>query len=307
MTCNASIGSACVDLNIDSNADQRLFTAEGLPYTPNFLEQLWIKMFEGRDPAIVLGVFIFTLMEIIHFGGVLLYAILGKFSFMKKYRTQEKTMSSAEQWKCLRTVLFNQLVITLPSAFLFHGSAVQFGVKIVDAFPTWQIFLFQLVVFCVYGDFYHYWAHRLLHVSWMYRHFHKTHHEYSTPAGIVAEYTHPVEALIYSIGITLGPFLWATYVSEVHAITVITWVAIFILHSTETHTCYEMPWSLSRIFPFFAATEYHDYHHLSFNNNFSNMFTWWDRIFGTDGRYQAYHEKRRAIKAEAATLRRKNN
>jgi hypothetical protein len=79
MTCNANIGTTCADMNISSNADQFLFTAEELPYTPNFLEQLWSKMFESRDPAIVLDVFIFVLMECIYFGGVLLYAILGQF------------------------------------------------------------------------------------------------------------------------------------------------------------------------------------------------------------------------------------
>ncbi|KAI9592515.1 hypothetical protein BDF19DRAFT_425330 [Syncephalis fuscata] len=301
MECDASLGKVCVA----ANSTLKFFTDEGLPYTPNFLEQQWISMFSGRDPAIVLGVFIFIIMESIHFGGVLFYAFLSQFSFMEKYQLQSKTMSFAEQWKCLRLVIFNQIVVTLPSSFLFYSSAVQFGVKVIDVFPTWQTFLFQVVLFCVYGDFYHYWAHRFLHLPWMYRNFHKTHHEFPAPAGIVAEYTHPVETLIYSFGITFGPFLWAAFVSDVHAITIITWVALFILHSTDTHTGYEMPWSLHNIIPFFAATEHHDYHHVSFSNNFSNMFTWWDVLFGTDGRFTAYKEKRRAAKAKA-TLKKIN-
>jgi len=56
----------------------------------------------------------------------------------------------------------------------------------------------------------------------------------------------------------------------------------------------DFPWSLQHIVPFWSGAEHHDFHHMAFVNNFSTSFRWWDRILGTDKKYQAYRERMRA-------------
>jgi len=36
---------------------------------------------------------------------------------------------------------------------------------------------------------------------------------------------------------------------------------------------------------------------MAFTNNYATSFRWWDRIFGTDKKYQAYRARVRAAKA----------
>jgi methylsterol monooxygenase len=47
------------------------------------------------------------------------------------------------------------------------------------------------------------------------------------------------------------------------------------------------------------GADHHDYHHMSFVNNFSSSFRWWDTLFGTDLKYIAYKKQKRE---EAAAL-----
>jgi methylsterol monooxygenase len=55
----------------------------------------------------------------------------------------------------------------------------------------------------------------------------------------------------------------------------------------------DFPWSLRNIVPFWSGADYHDFHHMSFTNNYSTSFRWWDRIFGTDDKYRAYKQRKK--------------
>jgi methylsterol monooxygenase len=57
----------------------------------------------------------------------------------------------------------------------------------------------------------------------------------------------------------------------------------------------DFPWSLNHILPFWSGAEHHDFHHMAFTNNFSTSFRWWDRIFGTDVKYQEYRARVKAM------------
>jgi sterol desaturase/sphingolipid hydroxylase (fatty acid hydroxylase superfamily) len=49
----------------------------------------------------------------------------------------------------------------------------------------------------VVEDFTFYWSHRLLHTPFLYKNFHKIHHEYNTSVSIASVYAHPIE---YTLG-----------------------------------------------------------------------------------------------------------
>lgn len=163
-------------------------------------------------------------------------------------------------------------------------------------FPSLQKMAMQIAVFFVFEDFFHYWAHRLLHYGPFYKNIHKKHHEYSAPFGLAAEYAHPLEVMILGTGTIGGPILWALITGDLHVLTVYVWIVLRLFQAIDAHSGYDFPWSLHNIIPFWSGAEHHDFHHMTFTNNFSTSFRWWDRIFGTDNKFQAHLAKKKAAR-----------
>ena len=69
--------------------------------------------------------------------------------------------------------------------------------------PIWKM-VYQILIFFLLEDTWHYWNHRLLHWGPMYKHIHKIHHQYSAPFGMAAEYASPIEVMLLGAG-TVGP------------------------------------------------------------------------------------------------------
>ncbi|RJE16731.1 C-4 methylsterol oxidase, partial [Aspergillus sclerotialis] len=58
----------------------------------------------------------------------------------------------------------------------------------------------QIALFFVLEDAWHYWFHRVLHLPRLYKMIHKLHHQYSAPFGLAAEYASPLETMILAFG-----------------------------------------------------------------------------------------------------------
>lgn len=142
---------------------------------------------------------------------------------------QEKMPSAADQWKCLKLVLLTHFTVELPQIWGFHPMAEYFGMATHQVpFPSWGTVAYQVALFFVLEDAWHYWAHRcVLHhypvfqvfdvgfthrtmhrIPVLYKRIHKLHHEFSAPFGLAAEYAHPIEILILGTGTVGGPILW---------------------------------------------------------------------------------------------------
>ncbi|RUP45202.1 C-4 methylsterol oxidase [Jimgerdemannia flammicorona] len=162
---------------------------------------------------------------------------------------------------------------------------------------------YQIGIFFLFEDFYHYWAHRALHYGPIYKHIHKQHHEYSAPFGIAAEYAHPVETVVLGMGTVGFPIIWVLITGDLHIITMFTWIILRLFQTIDAHSGYDFPWSLHNIIPFWAGAEHHDYHHYAFVNNFSTSFRWWDFMFGTDTKYRAFRKKQADEKKAASEIK----
>jgi methylsterol monooxygenase len=112
---------------------------------------------------------------------------------------------------------------------------------------------YQVLLFMLFEDFYHYWMHRLLHHGAWYKYIHKMHHEYAAPFGITAEYAHPLETLILGIGTIGGPILFVAATGDLHIITVLAWITVRLLQTVDAHSGYDFPWSLRHIFPMWGG------------------------------------------------------
>ena len=159
-------------------------------------------------------------------------------------------------------------------------------------FPSPSTLVYQLPIFMVFEDTYHYWIHRALHWGPLYKHVHKTHHQLAAPFGLAAEYASPIELFILGLGTGLCPLLWSLCGGEVHLVTLLIWGMLRVWHSTNSHSGYQFPLSLSSVVPFWASTRHHDMHHENFVGNYASYFAWWDYFMNTQIDKEAAARKR---------------
>ena len=114
-------------------------------------------------------------------------------------------------------------------------------------FPPIQTMIFQIVLFFIYEDAWHYITHQMLHYGPLYRRIHKLHHRYSAPFGLAAEYAHPLEILILGGGTISGPILyaWAAktwfadhWAGDFHILSMYTWIVLRLFQAVDAHSGY---------------------------------------------------------------------
>lgn len=116
--------------------------------------------------------------------------------------------------------------------------------------PSFSVVIKDLIVCTWLFEFAFYISHRMLHSSFMYKHIHKTHHEWKTPMSIVSIYCHPVEHIMSNMFPTLiGPLVMNSHVS-----TTWLWLGITLTTTLIDHSGYHIP--------FLHSSEAHDWHHL---------------------------------------------
>lgn len=287
-------------------------TFESLPPPQlSWLDQTWADLFKDRNQLIVLAAISFIVHEIVYFGRYIPFMIASRIRYFDKYKLQaDKQISDEQWWKCVKGVLIGQWCIDLPLMIFFHPTAQLIGMKVDTVpLPSWYDIAYQNVIFLVVEDAFHYWAHRALHTfPKLYKIVHKQHHEFAAPFGLAAEYAHPYEVLILSMGTFIGPLMYCLYTGgEFHVFTMLVWSVVRTFQAVDAHSGYDFPWSLHNILPFWSGAEHHDYHHQAFVGNYSTSFRWWDYFCGTDKNYRAYRQRQeeekrsqKAVKSDGA-------
>ena len=146
--------------------------------------------------------------------------------------------------------------------------------------PYWFVGFFILVP--IWSAFHFYWVHRLLHVPFLYRHFHSLHHRNVNVGPWSGLSMHPVEHLLYFTSVLIH------LVAASHPVHVIYNLHYQALGAAMTHAGYEdlLVADKRRLA---LGTFYHQLHHRFFECNYGNQEMPWDRWFGTfhDGTEEA--------------------
>ncbi|KDE05431.1 methylsterol monooxygenase [Microbotryum lychnidis-dioicae p1A1 Lamole] len=267
----------------------------------NIFEKLWMDWYlYWGNPIIATGIMAFLMHEVVYFGRCIPWVIIGQIRYFDQYKLQETKIPTArQQWECTKMVLKTHFSVELPQIYLFHPMAASVGMKAHEVpFPKIGTIFYQLALFFVMEDAWHYFAHRILHHKRLYKHIHKMHHEFSAPFGLAAEYAHPIEVMVLGLGTVGSPLLWCWLSGgNMHLITMYIWIMLRLFQAIDAHSGYDFPWSLNKILPFWAGADHHDYHHQSFADCYSTSFRWLDALFGTDKKYHAFRSNQRAEKA----------
>ncbi|KAF2165684.1 hypothetical protein M409DRAFT_67058 [Zasmidium cellare ATCC 36951] len=260
----------------------------------NYFEKLWAAWyaFMGND-VLATGIMSFVMHEVVYFGKSLPWIIIDRIPALNKYKIQNQKIPSAkEQWDCAMLVLLSHFTVELPQIWLFHPMAQYCGLETNVPFPPWWKMAYQLAIFFVLEDTWHYWTHRAMHWGPLYKNIHKIHHQYSAPFGLAAEYASPIEVMILGLGTVGTPILWCAITKDLHLLTMYVWIVLRVFQAIDAHSGYEFPWSLHHFLPFWAGADHHDTHHEKFIGNYSSSFRWWDYCLDTESGPEAAKRRR---------------
>lgn len=271
----------------------------------NVLERLWASWYlYMQNDTLATGIMSFMMHEIVYFGRCIPYMIIDCIPSFNKYKIQnQKIPSWREQFDCALLVFISHITVELPQIWLFHPIAVFFGMDYNVPFPPLFKMAYQIAVFFVMEDTWHYWFHRALHYGPLYKNIHKLHHTYSAPFGLAAEYASPIEVMLLAIGTVGSPILWVSLTGDLHLFTMYMWIVLRLFQAIDAHSGYDFPWSLRHFLPFWAGAEHHDVHHEKFIGNYASSFRWWDFYLDTEAGEEA--SKRRREKKLAAVRAKK--
>lgn len=258
----------------------------------NVFERLWASWYIYLDnDTLATGLLFFLTHELTYFGRCLPWIIIDHLPFFQRWKIQAtKVPSDKEQWECFKSVIKLHLMVEALPIWLFHPFCAQLGISVDVPFPSAKVMASQIVLFFICEDFWHYWAHRLFHHGWFYKHIHKQHHRYAAPFGLAAEYAHPVEVMSLGFGTVGFPMLYALIVVKapglhlpsLHLFTLSLWVVLRLFQAVDSHSGYDFPWSLNRFLPLWAGASHHDDHHHYFIGNYASSFRYLDAILNTE-------------------------
>ncbi|KAI7873907.1 hypothetical protein K492DRAFT_211874 [Lichtheimia hyalospora FSU 10163] len=147
--------------------------------------------------------------------------------------------------------------------------------KLYDGMPSttyeWLYFLASMPLFLFFTDCGIYLVHRALHSKLLYKHLHKPHHKWIVPTPFASHAFHPLDGYFQSVPYHLYVYLFPMQKWQyifmfvfVNCWTVMIHDGNFISRSTVINT-----------------TAHHTVHHLYFNYNYGQYFTFWDRLGGS--------------------------
>lgn len=269
----------------------------------NVFEKAWAAWYAYmQNDVLATGIMSFVMHETIYFGRALPFIIMDKIPYFQKYKIQGHKMPTlAEQWQCAKLVLLSHFTVELPQIWLFHPTAQFFGMSTSVPFPSFMTMAYQIAIFFVLEDTWHYWLHRALHTPTLYKKIHKLHHQYSAPFGLAAEYASPIETMILAFGTVGVPIVWSAVTKNLHILTMYVWIVLRLFQAIDAHSGYEFPWSLHHFLPFWAGADHHDVHHEKFLGNYSSSFRWWDYYLNTEvgSASQKQAKDKKAVEAKA--------
>ena len=162
--------------------------------------------------------------------------------------------------KCLPNVAINSFIWSIPP------------ISILSYFTNWYEFdftfpklLFDMLGSYVLTDFFFFTCHYILHNKYLYKLFHKKHHEIKTPIGLSAIYATVGDLYFGNIlPIYLPLILFSShYINVCIWLTLTTFNTVFMAHSG-----------------FRKLADFHDYHHKNFNKNYGTEL-YMDYLMGT--------------------------
>ncbi|GFT99254.1 fatty acid hydroxylase domain-containing protein 2 [Nephila pilipes] len=268
-------------------------TMESFLIVEDKVNEVWLSVYnQFRGNGIILYVVVpqFLMISMYWIVGVLFSIVdfTGKPHFISKYRVPDPTANSIPRitTKRLLEVIFqvacNQFIVgslLFLSIYSFkkHTTNTQGFVPL-----RIQRFFGEILFAIIAEEILFYYLHRILHHRSLYKHFHKKHHEFTSPIAISAIYCHPVEHVLSNLLPVLAPWI----LINAHVLSIWTWVTLTSPLGVMLHSGYHLPLA--------QPPEFHHYHHMKFNENYG-ILGFLDWFHETDKEYRKSEWYERAV------------
>ena len=186
--------------------------------------------------------------------------------------------------RALPNLVFTVLLVLTNLSLSFATAGIanfvtskQIGLFFLFRIPSGLVVLFGLMAL----DLFAYFAHVLMHKSWLGWQFHRVHHSDNEVNITTAFRQHPGE--------TVWRILWQLLAIAIFGLplsVVLIYLIISTLNAQLEHTNVRLCAPLDRVLRLFLVTpNMHKIHHsreqIETDSNYSNIFSIWDRIFGS--------------------------
>ncbi|KAL7017929.1 hypothetical protein ACKWTF_010572 [Chironomus riparius] len=204
-------------------------------------------------------------------------------AFIRKYKINPNTNEPPDSTKFIKVISYsviNVILAVIPTTLLAYYGLKWRGIPSLYPLPN----ILTVLITCFINDHIFdvsaYTTHRIMHHRLLYKHIHKIHHEYKSTIAVAAFHSHPVEHLL----VNLLPLVPGIVIMKCHIATAWIYLIGHMLSSFITHSGYHLP--------FLNSPEYHDFHHMKFECNYS-VLGLMDWIFGTDKLFNntIYHKR----------------
>ena len=256
-----------MDLVLNS-LDCYFFTPHIYPVT--WSEDCWVRQ-------------LFSLLFVVHTGAVVMYLSLASFSFYFVFdrRLMKHPLMLEDQIRKEITVALSSIPgMSAPTTLLFllevRGYSRLYLVELSTTAWTrviWDV-VFSTFCFLVFTDALIYWIHRGLHHRSVYKYLHKVHHRWKVPTPFASHAFHPVDGFLQSFPYHLYPFIFP--------LNKYVYLALFVFVNIWTVSIHDGDFRVPRaVRPLINGSAHHTDHHLFYNCNYGQYFTFWDRIGGS--------------------------
>ncbi|ORZ17325.1 hypothetical protein BCR42DRAFT_414393 [Absidia repens] len=135
----------------------------------------------------------------------------------------------------------------------------------------WGYLLATVPFFLFITDMGIYWIHRFLHHPSIYKSLHKLHHKWIVPTPFASHAFHPMDGYLQSIPYHLYAFLVPMH----------KWLYMFMFVFVNVWTVLIHDGNFFSHSDTINTTAHHTIHHLYFNYNYGQYFTFWDKLGGS--------------------------
>lgn len=228
-------------------------------------------------PVLVLSTILlnfFTILDICEFNYFYIYRI--KYDNIRKYPTKKEISISIIQF------YKNFFGLIIPVATLGIYITNKLDIYLYDLKPNIDIFycFTNLCAVLFLSDMLFYILHRIMHIQYFYKKYHKFHHRFKQPHALTNYYVDYTEILLFFLPAIIPTILLHSHITVVWLNIIILNTNGILIHCGYNFNIFSISYNNNNIISFPCIKE-HDYHHKYFNYNYAALFPFIDKLFGT--------------------------